>query len=81
MLLLLAFSSDLTRIRFPFIALGFAFTFIGFVIYATIQDVSSQIQVAYFATFMMCWGTSAPSVILSTVSHAPSAGLFLKYTY
>ncbi|KAK7911194.1 permease of the major facilitator superfamily [Apiospora marii] len=66
MLLLLAFSSDLTRIRFPFIALGFAFTFIGFVIYATIQDVSSQIQVAYFATFMMCWGTSAPSVILST---------------
>ncbi|KAK8110214.1 uncharacterized protein PG998_006671 [Apiospora kogelbergensis] len=44
MLLLLAFSSDLSRIRFPFIALGFAFTFIGFVIYATIQDVSSQIQ-------------------------------------
>lgn len=70
MLLLLAFSSDLSRIRFPFIALGFAFTFIGFVIYATIQDVSSQIQVAYFATFMMCWGTSAPSVILSTVSRA-----------
>ncbi|KAK8040970.1 MFS general substrate transporter [Apiospora phragmitis] len=66
MLLLLAFSSDLTRIRFPFIALGFAFTFIGFVIYATIQDVTAQIQVAYFATFMMCWGTSAPSVILST---------------
>ena len=32
MLLVLAFASDLSRIRFPFIALGFAFTFIGFVV-------------------------------------------------
>jgi MFS family permease len=67
MLLILAFSSDFTRVRSPFICLGFAFTFIGMIIYASIQDVQSQIQVAYFATFMMCWGTSAPSVLLSTV--------------
>lgn len=68
MLLLLAFASDGLRIRFPFVCLGFAFTFIGFIIYAAIQDVHAQIRVAYFATFMMCWGTSAPSVLLSTVS-------------
>ncbi|KAK3939962.1 putative mfs transporter protein [Diplogelasinospora grovesii] len=66
MLLVLAFCSDFTRLRFPFIVLGFAFTFIGFIIYAAINDVNAQIQVAYFATFMMCWGTSAPSVMLST---------------
>ncbi|KAH7014583.1 major facilitator superfamily domain-containing protein [Microdochium trichocladiopsis] len=66
MLLILAFSSDLLRIRFPFIMLGFAFTFIGFIIYAAIQDVQAQIQLAYYACFMMVWGTSAPSVLLST---------------
>ncbi|KAH8664609.1 putative MFS transporter [Xylariales sp. PMI_506] len=66
MLLILAFSSDLLRIRFPFICLGFAFTFIGMIIYAAIQDVTVQLHAAYFATFMMCWGTSAPSVLLST---------------
>jgi hypothetical protein len=63
MLLILAFCSDHTRLRFPFVAAGFLFTFTGFVIYAAI-DVESQLRVAYFATFMMCWGTSAPSVIL-----------------
>jgi hypothetical protein len=63
MLLILAFASDLTRLRSPFIAAGFLFTFIGFIIYATI-DVLSDIHVAYFACFMMTWGTSAPSVIL-----------------
>ena len=63
MLLVLAFASDFTRLRFPFIALGFLFTLIGFVIYASI-DVQVQLQVAYFACFMMTWGTSAPSVIL-----------------
>ena len=66
MLLILAFSSDFTRLRFPFIILGYTFTFIGFIIFASITDVEAQIRVAYFATFMMCWGTSAPSVILST---------------
>lgn len=66
MLLILAFSSDLMRVRFPFIMLGFAFTFIGFIIYASISDVQAQLQLAYFATFMMVWGTSAPSVLLST---------------
>lgn len=66
MLLILAFSSDLLRIRFPFIMLGFTLTFIGFIIYAAIQDVQAQIQLAYYACFMMVWGTSAPSVILST---------------
>ena len=63
MLLVLAFASDLTRLRFPFVALGFLFTFIGMVVYAAI-DVEHQLQVAYFACFMMTWGTSAPSVIL-----------------
>lgn len=63
MLLVLAYSSDYTRWRFPFIALGFLFTFIGFIIYASI-NVEASIQVAYFACFMMTWGTSAPSVIL-----------------
>lgn len=53
-LLILAFSSDWTRWRFPFIALGFVFTFVGFVIYATI-DVEHDINVAYFASFLMTW--------------------------
>ncbi|PYH88227.1 MFS transporter [Aspergillus ellipticus CBS 707.79] len=66
MLLVLAFSSDFTRLRAPFIVLGFLLTFIGFMIYASINDVEQQIHVAYFATFMMTWGTSAPSVLLST---------------
>ncbi|KAI1109336.1 MFS transporter [Nemania sp. NC0429] len=65
-LLILAFSSDLLRIRFPFICLGFALSFIGFIIYAAIDDIENQLQLAYYATFMMTWGTSAPSVILST---------------
>lgn len=54
MLLILAFCSDWTRWRFPFVALGFLFTFIGFVIYAAI-DVEADINVAYFASFMMTW--------------------------
>lgn len=66
MLLVLAFSSDFLRIRFPFIMLGFIFTFCGFIIFSSISDVTAQIKLAYYATFMMCWGTSAPSVILST---------------
>ncbi|KAK0704514.1 putative MFS transporter [Lasiosphaeris hirsuta] len=66
MLLILAFASDHTRLRFPFVALGFLFTFIGMVIYAAI-DVEHQIQVAYFAAFMMTWGTSAPSVLLDVL--------------
>lgn len=64
-LLLLAFSSDHARLRFPFIAAGFILTFVGFIIYATI-DVTRELHVAYFACFMMTWGTSAPSVLLST---------------
>lgn len=63
MLLVLAFCSDYTCWRFPFIALGFFFTFCGFIIYAAI-DVEAQLQVAYYACFMMTWGTSAPSVLL-----------------
>lgn len=66
MLLILAFSSDAVRLRSPFIILGYTFTFVGFIIYAAISDVHRQINLAYFATFMMCWGTSAPSVLLST---------------
>ncbi|KAK3117198.1 hypothetical protein LTR53_001702 [Teratosphaeriaceae sp. CCFEE 6253] len=63
MLLVLAFASDYTRWRFPFIALGFFFTFCGMVIYSAI-DVLHELNVAYFACFMMTWGTSAPSVLL-----------------
>ncbi|CAM1502556.1 Fc.00g045400.m01.CDS01 [Cosmosporella sp. VM-42] len=63
MLLVLGFSSDLMRLRFPFVALGFVFTLTGFIIYACV-NVTTQLQVAYFACFMMTWGTSAPSVIL-----------------
>ncbi|KAL4991890.1 major facilitator superfamily domain-containing protein [Aspergillus falconensis] len=66
MLLILAFSSDAVKLRSPFIVLGFLFTFTGFMIYASISDVQAQIKLAYFATFMMTWGTSAPSVLLST---------------
>ncbi|GIJ92485.1 hypothetical protein Asppvi_001762 [Aspergillus pseudoviridinutans] len=66
MLLLLAFCSDAARLRSPFIVLGFLLTFTGFIIYASINDVQAQIRFAYFATFMMTWGTSAPSVLLST---------------
>jgi MFS family permease len=43
MLLLLAFLSDWTRWRFPFIALGFLFTFIGFMIYVGI-DVEKELR-------------------------------------
>ena len=63
MLLILGFCSDLTKHRFSFIALGFAFTLTGFIIYACV-NVTTQLHVAYFACFMMTWGTSAPSVIL-----------------
>jgi len=66
MLLILAFASDYTRLRFPFVALGFLFTFVGMVIYAAI-DVEHQLRVAYFASFMMTWGTSAPSVLLDVL--------------
>lgn len=65
-LLALSFLSDYTRLRFPFVALGFLFTFIGMVIFAGI-NVESQLQVAYFASFMMTWGTSAPSVLLDVL--------------
>ncbi|KAG5920956.1 hypothetical protein E4U42_006020 [Claviceps africana] len=70
MLLVLAFASDRLRLRFPFIVLGFAFTCVGFVLYALVPDGDdggmAQRRVAYLATFIMCWGTSAPSVLLST---------------
>lgn len=54
MLLVLAFASDYTRWRFPFVALGFLFTFLGMIIYVGI-DVKHQLHVAYFACFMMTW--------------------------
>ncbi|ETN45036.1 uncharacterized protein HMPREF1541_09912 [Cyphellophora europaea CBS 101466] len=64
-LLLLAFASDYTKVRSPFVALGFLLTMLGFLIYAAV-DIDTQLNVAYFACFMMTWGTSAPSVILDT---------------
>ncbi|KMP04045.1 tartrate transporter [Coccidioides immitis RMSCC 2394] len=66
MLLILAFSSDACRLRSPFIAFGFLLSFTGFMIYAAIDDVKAQFELAYYACFMMTWGTSAPSVLLST---------------
>lgn len=60
MLLVLAYASDFTRWRFPFIALGFFFTFCGFIIYASI-DVTHNLTVAYFACFMMTWVSSFAS--------------------
>ncbi|KAI6356032.1 hypothetical protein MCOR25_007986 [Pyricularia grisea] len=66
MLIILAFLSDWLRIRGAFVALGFTFTCLGFAIYASIQDIGAQLRLGYFATFMMCWGTSAPSVLTST---------------
>jgi hypothetical protein len=45
MLLILAFTSDYTRRRGPFIVLGFTFTFIGMIIFASI-DVVHEIHVA-----------------------------------
>ncbi|ERS94883.1 MFS transporter [Sporothrix schenckii 1099-18] len=65
-LLLLAFASDYTHLRFPFVAAGFLFTFAGFVVYAAI-DVEADLHVAYFACFLMTWGTSAPSVLLDVL--------------
>ncbi len=65
MLLILAFSSDFTKRRGPFIVLAFLFTLIGFIIYATI-DVLDNVKLAYFSTFMMCWGAGAPSILLCT---------------
>ena len=63
MLLILAFASDLTRIRFPFIALGFMLTFIGFIIFVSV-DIQTQLNITYFTCFMMTRGTSEPLVIL-----------------
>ncbi|CAK7235774.1 hypothetical protein SEUCBS140593_009394 [Sporothrix eucalyptigena] len=62
-LILLCFGSDFTRLRAPFILLGFVFTLVGFIIYASI-DVLDNLHVAYFATFLMCWGSGAPSILL-----------------
>lgn len=66
MCVILAFASDFSRLRSPFIAIAYLLTFAGFVIYASLTDVQGNLQVAYFATFMMTWGTSAPSVLVST---------------
>jgi MFS family permease len=49
MLLILAFTSDYTRHRGPFIVLGFTFTFIGMIIYATI-DVIQKTHIACTCT-------------------------------
>ena len=46
MLLIVGCARDYTRLRFTFVALGFLFTFLGFVIYAAV-DVHTQLHVAY----------------------------------
>ena len=69
MLLILAFASDYTRWRFPFVALGFLFTFLGMIVYVGI-DVKSQLHVAYFATFMMTWYVPDASFFLLLDFHS-----------
>lgn len=66
MLLVLAFASDYTKWRFPFVAAGFLFTFIGFIIYVSI-DVLDQKHVAYFACFMMTWVFLTTSLAVYTI--------------
>lgn len=66
-LLILSYFSDRTRLRWPFISLGFSFTFIGFIVYVALPNIvtdASAHSAAYFATFLMICGSAAPSVIL-----------------
>ncbi|KZT59135.1 MFS transporter [Calocera cornea HHB12733] len=74
-LLILAYLSDYTRVRFAYLALALVFPFVGFVLYATL-DLNTQLGIAYFATFLMCMGSSAPSVLLATWynNNTPSEG-------
>ncbi|KZO96695.1 putative MFS transporter [Calocera viscosa TUFC12733] len=74
-LLVLAYVSDYTRIRFAYLALALVFPFVGFVLYATL-NLDTQLGIAYFATFLMCMGSSAPSVLLATWynNNTPSEG-------
>ncbi|CAN6618529.1 high-affinity nicotinic acid transporter [Trichomonascus vanleenenianus] len=64
-LLILAFSSDLSQVRFPYIMAAFAIECVGFLVYGVI-DINTHYGAAYFATFLMCSGGSASSVILAT---------------
>ncbi|KAK9493238.1 major facilitator superfamily domain-containing protein [Lipomyces doorenjongii] len=75
-LLILAFASDRYRLRFPFIAIGFALPVIGFISYMSVTDVAAHVNEAYFACFLMTAGTAAPSVLLSTwfSNNIPSEG-------
>jgi hypothetical protein len=63
MLLVLAFTSDYTRLRSPFVALRFAFTYISFIIFAAV-NLETQLHIAYCACLMMTWATSVPGVNL-----------------
>lgn len=81
-LLLLSYGSDRSRLRWPFISCAFLFTFIGFIVYVALPNVitdSAAHSAAYFATFLMVFGASAPSVILdawlNNVSPIGSLGL------
>ena len=71
MLLILAFSSDFTRMRFPFIALGFTFTFVGFLVYTT----ATTLRVAYFGeSFTFISSLPFPWLLISRApaSHEPT---------
>lgn len=63
-LILLSIASDKTRLRFPFVVLGFLITFIGFIVYVTIPHFVAHHGVAYFSCFLMVAGAAAPSVLL-----------------
>lgn len=66
-LLLLSYGSDRSRLRWPFITFGFILTFVGFLVYVSLLHITTDDadhNAAYFATFLMVSGASAPSVIL-----------------
>ncbi|KAL8874032.1 MAG: hypothetical protein Q9174_000572 [Haloplaca sp. 1 TL-2023] len=63
MLLILAFASDCTRWRFPFVALGFLFTFLGMIVYVGI-DVQTPKYIPALATTAAFGGTGFALTLL-----------------
>lgn len=53
-LLVLASASELTRLRLPFLAARFLFTFTRFIVYIGFS-IQKQLQIGYFAYPIMNW--------------------------
>jgi len=64
-LLLLTFSSDYFRERSAHVCFALSLALVGFVILGTI-DVVAHKHVAYFASFLLCMGAFAPSVLVAS---------------